>query len=254
MTDYTNHDKALEHISTSMIKKEIYDNLIDESKRIFKNNNSIKGFTFPGSSFFFEKKFYNNLNNDITMFGIEKELKTFKKAINIVNQTFPNFKLFNMKDLKFFKTTSKTFDFMWLDYYGGFNISTEKSINTIFKRNILNDNNLLAITLKAGQEHGTKNPKYLQGKQFNNMTSYDIRKEKNKVNDERIIITLAVLEGIANKYNKSIVPISVTDYSDKYINTQSSRMLLYTMQVTDRITTKEKSFKYINKHIYKMAI
>ena len=233
MAGYSNQERSLEKMKESSIKKILRQELIDSISNNFRTDKPFSGFTFPGSSFMFEKELIN-LYNNLRLFGVERDLKTFQESSQLIKKGI-NIRLLNMTDLKFLKNTVNKYNFMWLDYYGGFNVNIEKSLHNIFERNLMYSNNLLAITLKSGQEHGTKNELLFQSFQFNNMTPYEIRKEKNMVNDERITITYSILNAIANKYGKSITPIKVYDYSDKYLNTQSSNMLLYLLKVNNQI-------------------
>ncbi|MCB9249370.1 MAG: hypothetical protein H6613_12905 [Ignavibacteriales bacterium] len=137
-------------------------------------------------------------------------------------------------DLKFWKKTDAKFDFMWLDYCGQFSKTKISSLDTIFKRDLIKDNGLLALTIIDGNETSdntleqltvfSKYSKYRDGK-GKYLSAYNVRMSgvPRFIND------------IANKYEKSLDPLVIFNYKDKARGNNARTMLMFIFNVYDRI-------------------
>ncbi|MCB0746095.1 MAG: hypothetical protein KDC90_01405 [Ignavibacteriae bacterium] len=221
-------------LQESRVKNIVRNSLFDEITKKFINNEPITGFTLPGTSFTMESSLTEAYKKKLKLYGVESNKAIYEQTLVLQKTNAPTMHYEHSTDLKFWKKTDAKFDFMWLDYCGQFSKTKISSLDTIFKRDLIKDNGLLALTIIDGNETSdntleqltvfSKYSKYRDGK-GKYLSAYNVRMSgvPRFIND------------IANKYEKSLDPLVIFNYKDKARGNNARTMLMFIFNVYDRI-------------------
>lgn len=179
---------------------------------------SIEGTIFPNS---FENKLKKH-HSSWNFVGLE-ENKYWARKLHSLYHSF----IYSFTDLKYFKTfnTSRlrrifdpsSFDVIWLDWYGGWNIQNKASITEMFKNKVISINSLLFLTICL-------NPRILTQKTFKKLGQYD--------SPEWYALSFDLeINKIASKYGYNVELKDFKHYSNQDINPNAKLMVILSLKV-----------------------
>lgn len=224
----------IDKIQDSRIKQIIRNYLHSEITTNYPDPNAkLTGFTLPGTSFQLEQDLMDIYNN-LQLYGVESHKNIYEKALEKQKLLVPKMHYERRKDHIFWKHVNNEFNFIWLDYCGQFSKMKISSLNTIFKRKLIKDNGLLAITVRKGSEISDRTLKEVIF-----MAKYDKYKSGTRKKISAYNVRMSgiprYINDIANKHNYSIDPTVIFSYQDKARNNRASVMLLFIFKVYNEV-------------------
>jgi menaquinone-dependent protoporphyrinogen IX oxidase len=180
--------------------------------------------SLPSDALVLEKQLSVLPDSDVSLYGVEYDEKTYKRATKkALSNEIPIF-LANQKDIDFLRRTQNKFDAAWLDYCGSLDVDKIEAIRILAQKRAHN-RTLLGITVQNARETPCIQ-KFLK-KMANVLT----RRPKT-LYEERILGIYSIVRQASQKFGASCAISKIYHYHSQDRHSWSAPMLffLFTLQ------------------------
>jgi len=189
-------------------------------------------FTLPSDNFVFEKVLHEQYGKKLSMVGVEQDDVVFKKANKILNAHGLPMDLHHQTDLDYWKSSDEEFNFVWLDYCGGWSPGKQESFQILSTGNHLRfsrkSNPLVGVTLMNAMDLMCINELITITSKGKNRNKWDDPSMKFKA---RLVGIPSQINAWANQNKHTFVPLNIYYYKDSVRNKRSRPMIMFLFEV-----------------------